>query len=270
MTTEYCDVLGHAWYNRCWRQYVPDFIIHCAEGVGGFINIIFIGLYCELIQIALYFMDFEEIDELRYIFEKVHNLLVVPLCTILGLYMLFKQKRPCGIPGTDKTIGPSYGMPSGDALTAACFAVAYFKFNPYISIFLILSVAFSRVFRGFHSILQVCVGTFIGICYGLGVLYGGSIFCIFNWAVAATLPFNTMFDKNMKIQKKHDPFNFTTWMFSNTGMWLIDFMTSAPKEIDIFEKYGKRKMSIIAITITTILRVIQYIGAEEGWILTFV
>lgn len=267
---QYCDILGHKWYNRCWRQYVPDYIVHCAEAVGGFINIVFMGLYLEMIQIALYFMDFEDIDELRLIFEKIHNLLVVPLCTILGLYMIFKQRRPCGIPNTDKTIGGAYGMPSGDSLTAACFAVAFFPFNPIASIILVLMVTFSRVCRGYHSILQVSVGTLFGILYGIGVMYGGVIFCIANWVVAAILPFNTMFDRNMKVQRKFDPTNFTTWMFSNTGMWLYDFLTSAPKEIDIFEKYGKQKMCIIGISITITLRVIQFIGAEEGWVLTFV
>ena len=277
-TVEYCDILGHKWYNRCWRSYSPEIFIHSAEVVGIFFNILFSGLFIEMIQIALYFMEFEDIDELQMIFEKIHNLLVVPLCTILGLYMIFKQRRPCGIPREKgdkdiehmKTIGPIYGMPSGDSLTSACFAAAFFPYSPLLSTALLILVPFSRIVRGYHSILQVTVGTIIGYAYGLAVIYGGFKFCIINWFFAATLPFLTLFDKNMKVQKKYDPSNFTTWMFSNTGMWIFDFLTSCPRDHDIFAKYGKQKMSIIAISITTFLRVMQFIGADRGWCFTFV
>ena len=231
-----------------------------------------------MVQIALYFMDFEDIEELQIIFEKLHNLFVVPLCTILGLYMIFKQRRPCGIPkskdDTDvanmRTIGCAYGMPSGDSLTSACFAAAFYPYSPFLATSLLLLVPMSRIVRGYHSILQVTVGTIIGFIYGLLCVYGGIKFCIVNWALGATLPFLTLFDKNMKHQKKYDPMNFVSWMFSNTGMWIYDFLTSAPRGHDVFERFGKQKMSIIAISITTFLRVMQFIGADNGWSFTFV
>lgn len=275
---QYCDILGHKWYNRCWRSYSPDILIHCAEVVGIFINILYLGLFTEVIQIALYFMSFDNIDELQIIFEKIHNLFVVPLCTILGLYMIFKQRRPCGMPAnkddtnieTMKTIGSIYGMPSGDSLTSGCFAVALYSYSPIMACVLLVIVPFSRIIRGFHSILQVFVGTLFGIIYGICIIYGGIKFCIINWVLGATLPFLTLFDKNMKHQRKYDPNNFVSWMFSNIGMCIFDFLTSAPRGSDPFEQYGKQKMSIIAIIITTILRVIQFIGADAGWSFTFV
>ena len=163
---EYCNILGNKWYSRCWRSKASNLSIHCAETVGIFINIIFVGLFLEMIQIALYFMDFDDIEDLQIIFEKIHNLLVVPLCTILGLYMVFKQRRPCGVPTSKedtiesmKTIGSAYGMPSGDSLTSACFATAFFPYSPIFSLILMILVPFSRVIRGYHSILQVIVGT---------------------------------------------------------------------------------------------------------------
>lgn len=89
----------------------------------------------------------------------------------------------CGyIPNCNNTI-LTYGMPSGHAQSAATIAVFWvlyildnYSLNIYsylsiISLILVsMMVAYSRIYLGCHNILQVFVGSIIGLIYGV-VLY---------------------------------------------------------------------------------------------------
>jgi len=270
MTEEFCDVLGKRWYNRCWRSKSSHLLYYIAESTGAFFNLVPIGVFSEVLIVISYFVEIENSQLLERVLHHIHRLLLVPLCTILGLYLTFRQKRPCGIPNTDKAIGSAYGMPSGDSLASAAFATSLFPYCPILAIALFFLVPFSRVIRGYHSILQVIVGSMFGVCYSLLLTHGGDTFILINWVLAFVLPLLTLFDPAMKKQRKNDHYNYCSWLISNLGILSFDIAVCAPSKYDLFSNYSKRVVSMISIIVATILRVIQYIGAEDGWVFTLV
>ncbi|KYQ91285.1 phosphoesterase [Tieghemostelium lacteum] len=90
-----------------------------------------------------------------------------PLVLGVGLYAIFRQRRPCFCNGAH--IGSYYGMPSGDAMAGGilgAFLIDKAPFYPVISriagVLLMVSVCFERTILGFHSVGQVITGTTIG------------------------------------------------------------------------------------------------------------
>lgn len=262
----YCDFLGNKWYNKCWRIYLPKHFFYFGETVGKFFPLLIMGLYSEIFYLFLYLSNFSEKNELLNIFRVLHRLLVVPLSTILGLYLVFKQRRPCGIPGSDnKTFGPLYGMPSGDSLASCCLATAFFRFSPITSLIFGLFITSSRVFRGFHSILQVIIGGTMGIIYGLLCVSEHPYFIFCNWIFSIFLPLLVLFDKNMAHQEKNNFSNYTTWLLSNSGMWIFEICCLFPEQYDPFTKYDMLYRILTGLIIAIILRILQMVAQELGW-----
>jgi membrane-associated phospholipid phosphatase len=87
--------------------------------------------------------------------------------------LMFFDERPCS---GDFLCPFDSGVVSGHTLTSMLFALAFYNRKEFI-IFLALSllVAYSRVFFGFHDLMQVARSFGISILayYALGVLTGG-------------------------------------------------------------------------------------------------
>ncbi|EAY20654.1 hypothetical protein TVAG_163500 [Trichomonas vaginalis G3] len=156
------------------------------------------------------------------------------MCTIVGLYLIFKQRRPCFDCEKGCPIGTLYGMPSGDALYGAVIGCYASKKNLLIGIITMLSVCFSRVSKGYHSVLQTIVGASIGISIYFIQIYAGYKFEIFNWLIALFLPLQALFDKNLKIAtpKKFD--NLHAWLFFDISTLLFDFLLCPPEAYNLF------------------------------------
>eukprot|EP01132_Coremiostelium_polycephalum_P000838 gene838-1045_t len=90
-----------------------------------------------------------------------------PLVLGVGLYAVFRQRRPCLCNGVH--IGSYYGMPSGDAMAGgilAAYLIDKAPFYPWIArisgVLLMICVCFERTILGFHTVGQVVTGTSIG------------------------------------------------------------------------------------------------------------
>jgi hypothetical protein len=99
--------------------------------------------------------------------SEMSHLMVIPMCTIVGLYLVFRQKRPGLITATQRSLGTPYGMPSGDALFSALFATVLFPNHSIVAIVLILSVGAARLIRGYHTVPQFFVGWIFGFAADL-------------------------------------------------------------------------------------------------------
>ncbi|GAM19840.1 hypothetical protein SAMD00019534_030150, partial [Acytostelium subglobosum LB1] len=90
-----------------------------------------------------------------------------PLVLGVGLYAIFRQRRPCICDGAH--IGSYYGMPSGDAMAGGILgallidkAPFYPMFSRITGVLLMVCVCFERTILGYHSVGQVVTGTTIG------------------------------------------------------------------------------------------------------------
>eukprot|EP01133_Synstelium_polycarpum_P017762 gene17762-21185_t len=90
-----------------------------------------------------------------------------PLVLGVGLYAIFRQRRPCLCDGVP--VGSIYGMPSGDAMAGGILAAFlidkapfYPMFSRILGVLLMVCVCFERTILGYHSVGQVVTGTTIG------------------------------------------------------------------------------------------------------------
>jgi hypothetical protein len=168
------------------------------------------------------------------VFASIHRIFVVPMVMIVGLYCIFRQKRPAVVIATQRPLGTAYGMPSGDSLFSAMIALLAFPKNPIFATLLFLSVGSSRVIRGYHTVLQVIVGWGFGALTGIAWRAGGNYFTIGNWMTSVILPILAWFDPNLKSIPEGEFNSLTVWVLMNFGTWMFDFLVCAPKEVDIF------------------------------------
>ncbi|EGG14782.1 phosphoesterase [Cavenderia fasciculata] len=90
-----------------------------------------------------------------------------PLVLGVGLYAIFRQRRPCECNGVH--VGSYYGMPSGDAMAGGILGAFLIDSAPFYPLFarvagvlLMACVCFERTILGFHTVGQVLTGTSIG------------------------------------------------------------------------------------------------------------
>lgn len=105
--------------------------------------------------------------QMKYVLIHMLHRASYPLVLGVGLYAVFRQRRPCFCDGS--SIGSYYGMPSGDAMAGgilAAYLIDKAPFYPVISrisgVLLMICVCFERTILGFHTVGQVITGTSIG------------------------------------------------------------------------------------------------------------
>ncbi|KAN0023016.1 hypothetical protein ACTFIU_009099 [Dictyostelium citrinum] len=106
-------------------------------------------------------------SQLRIILIHMLHRSAYPLVLGVGLYAVFRQRRPCFCDGAP--VGSIYGMPSGDAMAGGILgaflidkAPFYPKLARVLGVCVMICVCFERTILGFHTIGQVVTGTSIG------------------------------------------------------------------------------------------------------------
>ncbi|KAF2078565.1 hypothetical protein CYY_000188 [Polysphondylium violaceum] len=105
--------------------------------------------------------------QMKYVLIHMLHRAAYPLVLGVGLYAVFRQRRPCECNGV--RVGSIYGMPSGDAMAGGilgAYLIDKAPFYPVISriagFLLMVTVCFERTILGFHTVGQVITGTSIG------------------------------------------------------------------------------------------------------------
>jgi membrane-associated phospholipid phosphatase len=229
--------LGEEWWQCCWLLKVPEWATAIGNAVSVYFDpMIFTTLLETLIiaNIGLRPPDFEAIDGFL---SRLHNLLVIPMNVICGLYLVFKQRRPGRYDKSHnfRPYGSIYGMPSGDAMFAAMVGAAVFANHPLFAIFVSISVAASRVVRGFHSILQVFVGALFGVVFVLMCNEYPLEGQVAVWLAGILLPGLMLFDENVTREAKlGGPNNLYSWWLFGVSTTVFDLVVCAPAELDMF------------------------------------
>ncbi|EFA75582.1 phosphoesterase [Heterostelium album PN500] len=146
-----------------------------------------------------------------------------PLVLGVGLYAIFRQRRPCFCNGAH--IGSYYGMPSGDAMAGGILAAFLIDKAPFYPIFarisgilLMICVCFERTILGYHSVGQVMTGTTIGFFlhfYSTRVPQWVLVFDIFaQWVLSAVA---ILVDPDL-VYASNDPNNLFVWF-----IWGVSF-----------------------------------------------
>lgn len=257
--------LGESWHNRCWYKDAPRYVVDLGSTFGRFFNVLNIGdLTTCLIMLILHTNVKGKEQFLEGLFF-LHRLMLVPLCTIVGLYLIFKQRRPCYNCNTQCCLGCVYGMPSGDSLAAGACGVALSQLCFPLGLLLIVAIPFSRVVRGYHTVLQTFVGSMFGISSAIALQCLGPKYQIIHWVLAFVLPYLVLFDPNCAKQKKGDIYNLHAWLWSNSGFLFFDILVCAPKSIVILPNYDRTKVADFAFLLSTVLNIIMRYLALEGW-----
>ena len=219
------------WYNRSFLQPRGTFLYSLGKAIGEIFDPVIwaIGIEIFIILIDFSFHQDKNVEsyKLLHFFQGLHHLTLPPLVTIVGLYSIFKEPRP------NPKIGTIYGMPSGDSIFGGIVSSVGFVYTGFYSFFIVfILVSYSRVVKGYHSILQVIVGSLLGII--IGFLYAipnnpqysisnyfpknfNNVFTYFNCFFAAFLPLLIFFDK-----KSYDTSIINS--YSNLHQWvIIDF-----------------------------------------------
>ena len=154
------------------------------------------------------------------------------------------------VDGKYERIGTVYGMPSGDSMHAAIICYLLFKKEPIFSVLLWLSVCCSRVLVGYHNVLQVIAGSFIGFLYMVvRDALDENIFVIGNWILAALLPLLAFTDRNLVEVKKCDYDNIQLWVIVDNAYLSFDIIYCAPESLKIFKELSDGWLLILAASV---------------------
>lgn len=241
---------------------MPVWAVELGKTIGVFYNPMNVTLGIEMFFVFLFFYPDESVKEFL---RKVHTMMILPLCTVVGFYCIFKQSRPCRIKKTKKLIGTAYGMPSGDAMFGAIIAYQLWGINKILSLVSVVSICFSRIARGYHSLLQVCVGTFFGVGFSFLRDLMGDWFYPLNWALGFILPGLVFFDPKLVNKEPYDFFNLQVWFFTDLSYPVFDLVYCSPFNHVLSE--GKRLFLAWIFTFTT--HIFSYIIGERGFSLCF-
>jgi membrane-associated phospholipid phosphatase len=155
----------------------------------------------------------------------LHNVILWPMVAVVGLYLIFKQRRPGMRHATGQPHGSFYGMPSGDAMFAASVVGFIFPKHRWLAALVMTSVAASRVVRGLHSILQVFFGTITGCLAAFLYRRWGAPFQIATRIFSFFSPFLTFFDR--RLRGTCDPGcldNLHAWVVQDLGVIAFDIL----------------------------------------------
>ncbi|OHT00417.1 PAP2 superfamily protein [Tritrichomonas foetus] len=256
--SEYYNAIGDQWHSRCWLLHSPTWLVDLGKTFGRFIDILYLGDFLQFVIFVVNFCNFTHQSEIESVLYHAHNLFLVPLGTILGLYLIFKQPRPGKSRKTGKQIGALYGMPSGDSFASASFGASFMKICFPLGLFLAISIPFSRIVRGYHTIPQAAVGSTLGIFYTIGINSLGNSFYFVNWVLAAVLPFLVVFDPQCAVQTKGDIYNFHSWLFSNSVFCFYDYFVCSPESIRPFPEIDKHSRVLIGYLVVVVGKILEY------------
>ena len=234
-----------------------------------YFNPIIISLALELAFVALHFIDIENKHAIVQALCQFHHFIVPAMVTLVGLYAVFKQRRPGMrlVNGKYVPFGTYYGMPSGDVLMAATLGcLAFENEHRVFGVLLPLAVAFSRVVVGYHSVEQVVVGALFGVGnYEMSKLLNENGFVIVNWILALLLPLIVFFDHNCDCVEKYDFDNLQVWVVIDIGYLTFDILYCAPECL-----YGQRSGARLtaAAMLTFFSHVLSYKMCEKGFSIT--
>jgi membrane-associated phospholipid phosphatase len=222
---ELVDAIDSRWWNCCWLIRLPTWPVFLGHCVGVVFDVDIILHVFDVLLTLNWLLAPPCQVALHDLIATLHNLTLWPMVAIVGLYLIFKQRRPGMRPVTKRPHGCFYGMPSGDAMFATIVASLIFPRNRYFAILLILSIAASRVARGLHSVLQV----FFGIVGGFLVVFLSrhyrATFQIVTWVFSFLSPFLTFFDR--RLQGTCDPgyvYNLHSWVVMDLGILAFDIL----------------------------------------------
>lgn len=222
------------WYNCCWLARAPKYVSSYGFTVRLFFNPILMSLLIENIFVILHFSDFKHKEEMRDVLVDLHHLILLPMVILIGLYTIFKQKRPGQklVNGKYKMIGTLYGMPSGDSMYGAIICYLLYPKSPLFGVFAWLSVCCSRVLVGYHNIQQVTVGSLFGFLYiFIRNRINREMFVIFNWLLATFLPTLVFFDDNLIEVNKFEINNLQLWTVADYSYLTFDVLYCAPEKL---------------------------------------
>ncbi|EGC39978.1 hypothetical protein DICPUDRAFT_96398 [Dictyostelium purpureum] len=177
-TTGCINVNGNMFLNKCWRN-TESVLPLMANFIMQFVNprtvaytttsILFLLPAILLLSNSpsVYPVLKNKYTQLRVVLIHMLHRASYPLVLGVGLYAVFRQRRPCFCDGSP--IGSIYGMPSGDAMAGGILAAYLIDIAPFypilsrvLGVCLMICVCFERTILGYHTIGQVVTGTSIG------------------------------------------------------------------------------------------------------------
>lgn len=228
---------GAKWYNCCWLAHIPQWVACYGFAVRRLFDPMLLIAALELGFALLLIAGAEHADEAREAMARLHNIVLGPMVTVVGLYAVFKQRRPGMrlVDGKYVRIGTVYGMPSGDSMLAAVLCCVMFGRAPRTAVFLWLSVCASRLLVGFHDFTQVTAGSAFGFAYmALRRAVGERAFTVLNWASAGLVPLLAFLDKELAEVQKYDYYNIQLWVIVDISYLCFDIIYCAPEGLRMF------------------------------------
>jgi membrane-associated phospholipid phosphatase len=242
------DAIGPEWWNCCWLMRAPKWLVAVGESASVHFNPLIMNDLLFTLALVNCAIDWPWKEALREVLAICHNQMVVEMVALVGLYVVFGQRRPGKNPTTGLALGTPYGMPSGDAMLSGIIAAGIFDKRPVFASLLVILACGSRVLRGYHSILQVFAGLLTGIGISLGYFYIGSRFHLFCLIVSLFLPFITYFDKDLVGHAvPQDVNNLYAWTLGGLSVIVTDIVLCPRKDMDWFEYLSDSQRAWISI-----------------------
>lgn len=265
----YRDILGTNVLNFSWIRRLPHPLVVLGEFFGEIFDPVLILILIESLIITLHYLDIENKYIIKQKLVRIHHLCVMPMCGVVGLYMIFKQRRPTYDIYTERQIGSVYGMPSGDSMFCAILACCM-SGSIYRKIIPMIIVSYSRIARGYHSLAQVFAGTLTGIAlHILQSIYDDGI-CPYIWLFSFFSPFLVLFDPVLKKTEPMDYYNLYGWLFIDMVSLIFDYIVVGPDEYNIFSFIPFDLRVLLFIILSIITTTIGTYICREGVILSLV
>jgi hypothetical protein len=264
------NAIGSRWYNCCWRIYLPKWLLPFGEVVCHlYPPLVLTDLTEVLISLNILIASPIQAQVQAVLFEIFH-LILIPMVTIVGLYSLFRGKRPGLVTATGQSLGTPYGMPSGDSLMCAIAAAAIFRSHRAFAIVLLLSVGAARLVRGYHTVPQVLVGW---LCGTVAFFLWRSIdsFVLWNWLVALFLPLLAWFDPYLKGRTVPGSVDSpTVWCIGDFATLAFDVIVCPPPRFDCFSFLSMRGRLVVAGLLKLVLTPTTQVLMKKGITISFV
>jgi membrane-associated phospholipid phosphatase len=262
------NALGPEWYRCCWYIYTPEWLTAIGIAFATYFDPMLLTSLLEsaiFINFAVHPLGFDQLDSFL---SRLHNLLIIPMCGICGLYLTFKQSRPGRIKTSDgyRPMGSIYGMPSGDAMFASMVASSLFFDYPVFAVLLAISIAASRVVRGYHTIFQVTVGVALGPLFiFLANRYQIESQAVF-WVACLILPTLMFVDHGvMNDVNLGGPNDLRSWFLFGSGTVFFDIVACAPQELDFAGRLAGRgvRMAVVFVVRVFVHAAVVWMGSRK-------
>jgi membrane-associated phospholipid phosphatase len=233
------------WYDRCWLVDGPRPLTVLAQALRFVFDPILVVLSCEILLVLFHFTEFTNKPQIQSHLATAHHFLLPSMVTVVGLFVIFKQRRP-GLQrrpdGTLAPLGTFYGMPSGDAFMFATVASALWASGRKFAGGLVaVLVSFERVFLGLHDVRQVMAGVAFGVATYAAFAVGNRLLTVIvNWVLALFLPLLVFLDPALADVEIGDFSNLQGWVIVDMGYVWFDFVYCAPRELRLITGDGLR------------------------------